>query len=158
MASARTGHNPAMDFLHNQIERDINAQKVNLENKHTLMGALQAQYKDQAVADSMFRTIRAHTLATQLEQAAAQLRAPWPKPACFSLPDSSSKPTTPRYSKPTFCRPWAVTPGRGSSPATNLALRQRAGLIDPATYKRATEELGKVPTDREASGQSQGQL
>lgn len=72
IAAAKTGQpNPALQFLNNQIDRDLNAQKANMENKHNLLGALERQYGNSMVAANMFKAIRANTLADQLGQAAA---------------------------------------------------------------------------------------
>ena len=72
IAAAKTGQpNPALQFLNSQIDRDLNAQKANLENKHNLLGALERQYGNTMVAANMFKAIRANTLADQIGQAAA---------------------------------------------------------------------------------------
>lgn len=144
MSSARTGVNPAMNFLQSQIDRDLAAQKFNIQRKDTLLNALQAQYKDSAVADSMFRTIRAHTLATQLEQAAATAKTPMAAAQLQQYAGQLKQQYYPQLLQSHIISTLSGPQGSEISPATNLALRQRAGLIDPATYKQATDELGKA--------------
>lgn len=77
VGSGVTGQpNPAMAFLNSQIERDLNAQRANSDNKTTLLGALERQYGNQIVAANMFKAIRSNTLANQLGQAAATAQGP----------------------------------------------------------------------------------
>lgn len=47
--------NAASDWLNNQMNRDIDAQKTNSQNQHTLWGAYQSLYGDSNIADKLAR-------------------------------------------------------------------------------------------------------
>lgn len=47
------GNNPAMDFLNKQIDRDIDAQKVNADRRNTIYGAYSKLYDDQIIANKL---------------------------------------------------------------------------------------------------------
>jgi hypothetical protein len=61
--------NPASTFLNSQIERNIEGQKADMENKNNLLSALHQQYGDMVVAQNMHRAIQATALANQLQAA-----------------------------------------------------------------------------------------
>lgn len=76
ISSGMTGQpNPALTFLHNQIDRDLNAQKANMEQKNNLLVGLERQYGDKIVAENMFKAIRANTLSNQVGAAGAKLNS-----------------------------------------------------------------------------------
>lgn len=68
--------NPALNFMNQQIERDIAAQKESRDKKVNLLGALERQYGDSIVAENMFRATRSETLANQIAQSAAKSKDP----------------------------------------------------------------------------------
>lgn len=71
IGSAKTGQpNPALQFLNDQINRNLEAQKVEMGNKHNLLSALEKQYGDKLTAANMFRAIDANVTASKMEQAA----------------------------------------------------------------------------------------
>lgn len=53
--SAFTGSNPALDFINKQIDRDIQAQQSKKDDQKTLLGANQALYHDQVIAQNQTR-------------------------------------------------------------------------------------------------------
>jgi hypothetical protein len=63
--------NPVYKFLNSQIERDLTAQKANMENQNTLLNQLNNKYRNDMVAENMFRVIRAETMANEIAEAAA---------------------------------------------------------------------------------------
>ncbi len=69
----RDGRNPAADMIQNQINRDIDSQKANIENKKTLMGANQAMLHDSVMAENMTRMNLNDIYSHKIQQAAAQL-------------------------------------------------------------------------------------
>lgn len=71
--------NPALTFLNSQIDRNLNAQKANMENKHNLLSALEHQYGDQMVAANMFKAINTDLLANQVAEAHAKAATPLAK-------------------------------------------------------------------------------
>ena len=73
--AAGFGHtnNPAMDFLNNQINRDIEAQKMNMDKQHNLMSANQALYHDQILANNATRMNLNDIYSHEIQQNAAKL-------------------------------------------------------------------------------------
>jgi hypothetical protein len=63
--------NPVYKFLNSQIERDLTAQKANMENQNNLLNQLNNKYRNDMVAENMFRVIRAETMANEIAEAAA---------------------------------------------------------------------------------------
>jgi hypothetical protein len=62
--------NPAMDFLNKQIDRNIAAQQVNLNQKKTLLGAYMDQTHNMAAAEAMTRASMYGNYALQFQDAA----------------------------------------------------------------------------------------
>ena len=67
------GNNPAMDFMNQQIDRDIAAQKQKAENVKTIFGAYKQLYGDENVATNLTRATMNNMLTRQAEATAAQL-------------------------------------------------------------------------------------
>lgn len=73
ISSARTGGaNPAMQFLSQQIDRDIAAQQANLDKKKTLLGANQDLYKDAILGHQATRLNMNEMLDHQIQLQAAK--------------------------------------------------------------------------------------
>lgn len=70
------GSNPAMDYINNQINRDIDAQRANQDTRKTILGAFQQRYGDGMVADSLTRAAVLDAYNHQGKQIAAQLGTP----------------------------------------------------------------------------------
>jgi hypothetical protein len=68
--------NPAADFLNKQIDRDIQAQKDNLQNKHTLLNANMNYYHDMQMADNATRAQLLAINQVKIQKAAALLGTP----------------------------------------------------------------------------------
>lgn len=82
MGAARTGgQNPALQFLQSQIQRDLEAQKSNMDQKHNLLTALERQYNNKAQAAHMFAAIDANVLASKVGASASQAASPIAKAA-----------------------------------------------------------------------------
>lgn len=75
-AAKAGGENPALQFLQSQIERDVEAQKANMGNKHNLLSALEHQYNDKATAAHLFAAIDANVLASKLASSASVAATP----------------------------------------------------------------------------------
>ncbi len=71
-----TGVNPAMDFLNKQIDRDINAQIANRNNKETIFNAMQKQYGNQVDATKMTHAFYLAKLQNDIGIAAAKSGSP----------------------------------------------------------------------------------
>jgi hypothetical protein len=68
--------NPAMDFLNKQIDRDIDSQKANLDQKKTLFGAYMDQTKNAQSAENMTRATLYGNYALQFQNAALKAATP----------------------------------------------------------------------------------
>lgn len=68
--------NPALDFLNKQIDRDIEAQKVNLDKTKTLLGANQELYHDNILAMNATRAQMNDIYSHQMQLNAAKLGTP----------------------------------------------------------------------------------
>lgn len=71
--------NPALEFLNKQIDRDIAAQRENIDKKKTLLGANQSLYHDQILADNATRINLNNIYEHQIQAAAAKLGTPQAK-------------------------------------------------------------------------------
>lgn len=68
--------NPAATWINEQIGRDIAAQKQDIENKQTLLGALQHQYGNSVVAENIARASLAQHYSNQIQTAAEKIGTP----------------------------------------------------------------------------------
>lgn len=71
--------NGAMKFLNGQIDRDIEAQKANINVKQNLITAYQKQFDNLHVAENMARATELGLYATKLDAAAAKATDPMAK-------------------------------------------------------------------------------
>lgn len=65
--------NPALEFLNKQIDRDIEAQKANMENKKTIFGANQSLYHDSVMAENATRAQMNDIYLQKMKLAANQI-------------------------------------------------------------------------------------
>ncbi len=70
------GDNQALKFLNSQIDRDIEAQKVNLGKKESLLSANMKEFGNLKDATEMTRLMMGDTVSTQLKAAAAKSQDP----------------------------------------------------------------------------------
>ena len=70
------GENPAMKYLNNQIENDINAQKTDLGKKESLLSRNLQQFGNLRDATAMTRANMADLASLQMKQKAAQAQDP----------------------------------------------------------------------------------
>lgn len=68
--------NPALKFLNAQIDRDINAQKANMDKRATVIGAYMNEYKDRMTAEQMARATQYALYANQVDKAGADAQTP----------------------------------------------------------------------------------
>lgn len=71
--------NPAMKFLNDQIDRDINSQKANLEQKNNLLSANRTSFQNERDATDMTRVMLADQMSSQLKLAASKQADPMAK-------------------------------------------------------------------------------
>lgn len=72
----RTGQNVALDFLNKNIDRDIEAQKADRQNKTSLLNQLTQKYGSQMQGEAMLRASLQAKLANDLAAAAAKTNDP----------------------------------------------------------------------------------
>ncbi len=70
------GPNPALQFLNQQIDRDIEGQKMQMGQKMNMMTALQHQFGNEIDATNMAKAMQAGVYASQLQEAAAKSKDP----------------------------------------------------------------------------------
>lgn len=70
------GVNPAMSFLQNQIDRDVNAQQANLGKSENLLNANLKQFGNMRDASDMTRVMQMGIVENQLKEAAAKAQGP----------------------------------------------------------------------------------
>lgn len=70
------GKNPALEFLNQQISRDVEAQKANQDNKSTIFNALQKQFGNDMDATKMTQAFYTAKLANDIAGAAAKAGTP----------------------------------------------------------------------------------
>lgn len=73
---SKNGVNPAQQWLNQQIDRDIMAQKNDLENKKTVYSGYLDQYKNATVADQMARATQLGIYSSKVAEAAAKAGSP----------------------------------------------------------------------------------
>lgn len=71
--------NPALDYMNNQINRDIESQKMNMDKQKTLLGAYQQQFGNAQVAEEMTRLTLANLNMAKLKQAEGLAQTPLEK-------------------------------------------------------------------------------
>jgi hypothetical protein len=75
----RGNGNVAMDFLNKNIDRNIDAQKENAKNQHTIWGAYEHLYGDSTIATNLAKVSANDILARKIDLAAAKLGTPQAK-------------------------------------------------------------------------------
>ncbi len=71
--------NPAMKFINQEIDRDIEAQKEQLGSKKTLLSANMAQLQDMRAAAELTKAMQLSMVSTQLQMEAAKSKDPLAK-------------------------------------------------------------------------------
>lgn len=70
------GKNPALEMLHSQIDRDVDAQKADMQNKNNLMHALNQQFGNTRDAAIMMKALYADAYSDKIAEAAAKSADP----------------------------------------------------------------------------------
>lgn len=73
------GNNPAMDFLNNQINRDIEGQKARADQAKTIWGAYNSLYGDANIANNLAKVSMNDIYTHRMQMQAAQLATPQAK-------------------------------------------------------------------------------
>lgn len=70
------GPNPALQFLNQQIDRDVEGQRMEMSKKMNALSALQHQFGNNIDATNMLKAMQAGVYASQLTEAAAKSKDP----------------------------------------------------------------------------------
>lgn len=136
----KTGVNPAMDWLNGQISRDIDAQKVNQENKLNVYNGYLAKYKNAQAAEEMTRATRLGMISNQINEATAKAGTPLALANGKIAQAQLEQQILPLVQHAHLINQIAPFSGgepnapSGSEPQFNVALRA-SQTIDPEVYK-----------------------
>ena len=143
----RTGVNPAAQYLNEQINRNIDAQKANLDQKKTLLGINRQVYGDNLQAEQATRGQLLDQYNHQIQLAAAQLGTPQAK----ATADAQSAQYAMEHAQllQSMAMRSSVLNGikTGSTAITPLALGNGAGLMSP---EQALKEQSSVDKQNQA--------
>lgn len=153
-AHSTGGQNMALNYLNDQINRDVESQKANLQNKATVLGAYFDKYKNAAAAEAMTRATQYGIYANQLQQAAAKAADPMAKARALQASSALQSQMLPYVMRANAIdminrreQEKAANPGAfGSQPVdygTFNAL-QRTGLMPKEDVAAATKEAGTL--------------
>lgn len=140
--------NPALKFLNENINRDLEGQKMDLGKKNNILSAFMAQTKDMNEAMMMTKGFYQNLYATKIDEAAAksgdlaaQARA---KMASGSLRDASAKDQAPFLMKQTILD--AVKNGNISDPSVLVPVK-----VPAEHQKKVFEEIERAQDTRRMS-------
>lgn len=158
-AGGANGHNPAMEILQTQINRDIDAQKANLNNKSTVLGAYQEKYHNAVVAENMAKATQYGLYAAKLQQAADESADPLAKARALQAKAAVQGQILPLVNNAnaiqmlnTRAQQKAQNPGAFSSTAVDypaLNTLQRTGIMPKEDVEAATKEAAQLEGSRE---------
>lgn len=136
-------NNLASDYIDNQIKNDIEAQKENINNKHTILGAYYKMLGNADDAAKMTHAFMIDKASNELQKAAAINGSPMAKAAA----DQQSAKWA--IDKQNIIGPLSLkTAMLGSTQAqqempARIGMLHRAGIIDESTRNKSLEEIGK---------------
>jgi hypothetical protein len=146
--------NPAMEFLQSQINRDVDSQKSNLQNKATVLGAYMDKYKNAATAENMARATSMGAYASKLRQAADNAASPMQRAAAQSaaaqlenqmlpiIQHAGALQTLQQRQQQKAQNPSAGGPGPVDLPA--MSLMQKTGIMPQQDVEAANKEAGSL--------------
>lgn len=136
--------NPALDFLNKQIDRDIDAQRLNLGKSENLLSANLKQFGNLRDATDMTRVMQMDIVGNQMKQAAAKAMSPIAAARAQEQIGALGQQASQIQGQMAMRR--ALMQGMASQSnvpaATRLRQMQMAGIIDPKQYEQANKELG----------------
>jgi hypothetical protein len=116
------GTNGAMDFFNKQIDRDIQAQHMEMEKKNTLLGANLKMFGNLRDATDMTRLMSLDTISSQLKMMAAKAQGPIARARALQAAGEIDQKAAPIMSQIAMRR--------------TLVGGANAGAIDPSTIVR----------------------
>lgn len=141
------GQNAAADFLNNQINRDIDAQKANLGTKETLLSANLKRYQNMRDAIDMTRLMMNDTAKSKVEEISARAASPLAQQRAQQLIGQLEQQNAPMAFQLSMRRALTdpAASGQGAmSPAGKIEALKSAGMITPEQYTQANKELGQA--------------
>lgn len=148
LGSGITGQpNAALQFLNNQIDRDIETQKAQLGQKETLLSANLRQFGNMRDASDMTRLMMNDMAATKLNLAAAQTTDKMAQARAQMASGQLLIGAAPQMSQIAMRRAVAsgLTQGR-IDPAQSIRLQGMMGYINPEQQTQAFKELKEAET------------
>lgn len=171
VASGHTGNNPALEFMNKQIDRDIDAQKADLNNKHTLFQAYNQQYHNATVAEELTRATLKNVYASQIDEAGAKAQIPMAKANAQIASTAFKQQILPSILKAQllhaaspFTGPSGTGTGQAGSEAQFQTTLQAAQNIDPNIYKDLESKyipgvgVTRVPLEKGKDGEMFAEL
>lgn len=137
--------NPALEFLNAQINRNIEAQKANMQNQHNVLGALMDQGHSLDGAMQMNQAFQQQLLASKLEQAKAMAASPQAQANLDAAAGQLKMNAAATLNNYAMTRS-LMQGGQGQSgdPASRIMVLQKLGAIPPETAQKALQELGSL--------------
>lgn len=144
LGSGGTGSNPAQAFLHDQITRDIEAQKAEMGKKENLLSANMRQFGNLRDASDMTRVMQMDIVSNQLKEAAAKATDPMAKARALKEAGVLDQQAAPVLSQMAMRRSlMSGISGQDVDPAQKIRMLGTAGIIpqpqQAAMYKELTE-------------------
>lgn len=156
-AGASGGENLALKALNAQIDRDMDAQKLNINNKHSLLNANRDRFQDEMSAMSATRMMKNDILAHELDLAAAKTSDVNAKArlnaASGQFKMQSASMVQQMAMRQTMLKGMQQTGGQQANPAVRLQQMVRGGFMSPEQHNHAVKELaeaqGMIRADRQ---------
>ncbi len=147
---AHESHNPVLDQLNMQIDRDIKAQEMNLGKKQNLLNANLRQFGNMRDATAMTRVMMNDVVSNQLKAQASKMAGPEAKAAALKAAGVLDMQTAPLLQQIAARKALFKQMSSGAAEGVNnqapnvsqqLLHMKTAGIIDEKEYQSATKEL-----------------
>ncbi len=136
--------NAALDFLNKQIDRDIEAQKGNMDQKKNLLAANMQQFHNERDAVDMTRAMQAGIISNKLEEAALKSGNPLLQARARQAAGQLELQNNQLFSQMAIRQTLQNGQGQGTSamnPATNIRLNGMIGMMNPSQQAEAEKQL-----------------
>lgn len=154
IGGAMTGQgNPTLDFINRQIDRDVDAQKANMDKQHNLFGANMALYGNEKDAYTATKAAMADIYSHVAQKQAMQAAGPMAQARANQLTGELKAKTAPEVAN--MLQNQAVikmlngeNPGGGQAPtmdpSSKIAMMSASGWIKPEQAQKMTEDLQRA--------------
>lgn len=137
--------NPALDFLNKQIDRDVEAQKLNLGKQENLLSANFRESGDLNDATAMTRVNLADIYSSQLQAKAMQLKSQTAMPLAQQAISQLQMKVAPELGQITqkvaTGKLLQSMQGANITPESKIQMYQMAGVMPPEDANKAMDEL-----------------